>query len=471
MRLSFLPKLVGFCLCVAFAVAGDERVSSDLFDAARTGDVVKLQTALDGGANINYQNPLGETALMNAADAGQTEALKVLIAKGADLNILSKRKRSALLLATLMKHEAAAMELLLAGADFSTPDVDGKTVWEQANRQKLLKLQLALRERGADLPQKKVATLFDVAADGDIEGAAAILKGGANINARTKSGNTPLIFAAINGRLEMVKFLVEAGADVNAQNREGDTALTRAGQRGKQEYVQYLAAHGAMKTEVLINPSPWPFEPLPMEKRWVLAASAILTQYNRDSHEILGGKPLSYRERERSMLRNWWKIANRADALQTLDWLLASGHRDIFAMLDDGQIEARLLASGLDRAAVNETFQWIRTAQDQRGFDRRSLFLAWDLCRCIHVARKAYVSGYLDEAEAWDRSMTAARLIQKRYDSWKDMGESYLLGRQLWSQGGDQMEQVRVVFQLLLNPKDANSPWNNIPWDTDLAGN
>lgn len=83
MRLPFLPKLVGFCLFVAFAVAGEETANSDLVDAARAGDVVKLQTALDRGATINYQNPFGETALMNAADAGQMETLKLLIAKGA----------------------------------------------------------------------------------------------------------------------------------------------------------------------------------------------------------------------------------------------------------------------------------------------------------------------------------------------------------------------------------------------------
>ncbi|HEY5751510.1 MAG TPA: ankyrin repeat domain-containing protein [Chthoniobacterales bacterium] len=96
MRLPFLPQL-----------AGEEAANSELVDAARAGDVVKLQMALDRAATINYQNPFGETALMNAADAGEMETLKLLIAKGADLNILNKQKRSALFFATLMRKEAA----------------------------------------------------------------------------------------------------------------------------------------------------------------------------------------------------------------------------------------------------------------------------------------------------------------------------------------------------------------------------
>jgi ankyrin repeat protein len=50
---------------------------------------------------------------------------------------------------------------------------------------------------------------------------------------------TPIIHAA-GGSLEIVKLLVNAGADVNAVSSEGDTPLRRAIMRGRTDIVKFL---------------------------------------------------------------------------------------------------------------------------------------------------------------------------------------------------------------------------------------
>ena len=57
-----------------------------LWDAAKNGDLAKLQEALSKGADVNGHDDKGITPLSWAAMAGQTEAAQLLIKKGAKIN-------------------------------------------------------------------------------------------------------------------------------------------------------------------------------------------------------------------------------------------------------------------------------------------------------------------------------------------------------------------------------------------------
>ena len=65
------------------------------------------------------------------------------------------------------------------------------------------------------------------------------------MNAKTKQGETVLMYAAWHGRLEVVKFLIDKGADVNAKDKDGETALSLVSAKNQPEVVEYLKAHGA----------------------------------------------------------------------------------------------------------------------------------------------------------------------------------------------------------------------------------
>jgi ankyrin repeat protein len=60
----------------------------------------------------------------------------------------------------------------------------------------------------------------------------ALLKAGADIEARDKDGGTALMYAAeYNQNANVITALLKSGADLNAQDKEDKTALMRAARR------------------------------------------------------------------------------------------------------------------------------------------------------------------------------------------------------------------------------------------------
>ena len=72
-----------------------------------------------------------------------------------------------------------------------------------------------------------------------------LVRAGANANAATREGVTPLALAAINGSLAATEVLLEAGANANAMLPEGETVLMTAARTGRPEVLKVLLGHGA----------------------------------------------------------------------------------------------------------------------------------------------------------------------------------------------------------------------------------
>lgn len=70
--------------------------------------------------------------------------------------------------------------------------------------------------------------IFTAAAVGDIEYLKDVLSTGIDINIKSETGWTLLIYAVENDRNEMVEFLINNGADVNFQSSGGWTPLHQA---------------------------------------------------------------------------------------------------------------------------------------------------------------------------------------------------------------------------------------------------
>lgn len=92
--------------------------------------------------------------------------------------------------------------------------------------------------------------LHEACNHGHYHAALALIRGGANVNARGHDDDTPLHDAAFSGQLKLVRMLIERGADPCFKNRKGKTACEVAvpavynylfSARGKQNTQQFFS--------------------------------------------------------------------------------------------------------------------------------------------------------------------------------------------------------------------------------------
>jgi ankyrin repeat protein len=119
-------------------------------------------------------------------------------------------------------------EFLDAGGDINTTDPDaGK---------RSLEIMRSSFEKGSTLLHEAVhicrkETICEL-----------LIKHGANVNAKTEKGHTPIFF---NKNVEIAKVLIQAGADVNLENIDGDTPLHKASKNNSEIIVKLLLEAGA----------------------------------------------------------------------------------------------------------------------------------------------------------------------------------------------------------------------------------
>ena len=208
-------------------------------------------------------------------------------------------------------------------------------------------------------------------------------------------------------------------------------------------------------------------------RAWALAATAILTERNNHRHDILGGcvRTGANVAHWKGVLYNWWNIRDREDLLKTLKWIEDNGHRSDFeklgsfiASLNDEQ-KLTLSSKLSDNKEAKHEIEAVERYYQKLG--RKSL-LGWDYSRYISLCRLGYMVGYLTESEAWARIITAAAILQRTFDSWKDLGENYFIGREFWSYEMALRDGrlYRDTYRRLLN--NGNSPWKLNPWTVRL---
>jgi len=87
--------------------------------------------------------------------------------------------------------------------------------------------------------------LIDASKDGDTNKVEELLDRGANIEARSWYGNTPLSCAAINTDYDTVVLLLDRGAYINTSNNDGDTPMILAVSDYNKRIVKILLEYGA----------------------------------------------------------------------------------------------------------------------------------------------------------------------------------------------------------------------------------
>ncbi len=94
---------------------------------------------LGNGANVNYINAYGETALMYAALNGHSEVVNILLENGTAItNYQNYRGETALIFATKNGHRKVVELLLECGAETDITDIYEKNAWNYAKGKKLI---------------------------------------------------------------------------------------------------------------------------------------------------------------------------------------------------------------------------------------------------------------------------------------------------------------------------------------------
>jgi ankyrin repeat protein len=159
-----------------------------------------------------------------AASKGHKEIAELLIAKDADVNAIAGK------------------------------GLQSKTPLDEAIKTKHTEIADLLRTHGGKTSEELNA-LIDAAKNGDIEAVKQHLAAGADVNAKTGDGTTPLHNAAVYGHNEIAELLIANGASVNAiivsGRNQGKTPLDLAIWRKKTETADLIRKHGGRTAEEL----------------------------------------------------------------------------------------------------------------------------------------------------------------------------------------------------------------------------
>jgi len=186
------------------------------------------------------------------------------------------------------------------------------------------------------------------------------------------------------------------------------------------------------------RPRPWrDGEPLGPRRLWLVSLSAIqMARGHGTSLDTL--YPGAWLNRHNAVieLEADWGVGSRDGLLDRLEWLAGEGDRGS-------------LATGLGHPPVS-----------------------WDLARYAFTVRSGYAAEYIGGPEAWRLLERAGDEAARCYGSWREFAGDYLAGRELWladdrgagSFPASQRQTITAV-ERLLDPGNARSPWNRVPWD------
>jgi ankyrin repeat protein len=195
--------------------------------AASNGNAAMIKLLLDAGADANSVDPTGETTLMTAARIGNLEAVRTLLDGGAKVDTSDPSfKQTALMIAVRENHPEVVALLAKRGANVNAQTRTGETP-------------------GWILPNSVPGFGHGIG----------IIRGGLPERGSryfTPGGLTPLLYAARDGRVEAAKILVDAGADLEAMDPNGITPLLMAISNGQMSTARFLIDKGAK-----INVSDW----------------------------------------------------------------------------------------------------------------------------------------------------------------------------------------------------------------------
>ncbi|OGF64719.1 MAG: hypothetical protein A2Y62_14805 [Candidatus Fischerbacteria bacterium RBG_13_37_8] len=208
----------------------DPGLTSVLHAALSGGNEIIVREILAAGAQVNVRDLNGWTPLHYAAMGWvlHTDLAKLLLQAGADPNVLDHYCAPPIPEVWI---DDIKDELIKAGAIFDLMSNQSETASQSTDRKEINTAIDNGKEAMVDIVQQKNRLnykLIMASCLGNAELVKKLIKEGANVKFKDKTGTTALMMAALKKHTEVVKELIQAGADVNARDYEGDTPLHAA---------------------------------------------------------------------------------------------------------------------------------------------------------------------------------------------------------------------------------------------------
>ncbi|XP_041442309.1 protein phosphatase 1 regulatory subunit 12A isoform X2 [Xenopus laevis] len=205
--------------------------------ACSSGDTEEVLKLLDRGADINYANVDGLTALHQACIDDNIDMVKFLVEHGAGINQPDNEGWIPLHAASSCGYLDIAEYLISKGADVGVVNSEGDTPLDIAEEEAMEELlQNEVNRQGIDVEAARKEEERIMLRD-----ARQWLNSGQINDVRhSKSGGTALHVAAAKGYTEVLKLLIQAGYDVNVKDFDGWTPLHAAAHWGKEEACKFL---------------------------------------------------------------------------------------------------------------------------------------------------------------------------------------------------------------------------------------
>uniref|UniRef100_A0A7N5ZRY5 Protein phosphatase 1 regulatory subunit n=1 Tax=Anabas testudineus TaxID=64144 RepID=A0A7N5ZRY5_ANATE len=205
--------------------------------ACSSGDTEEVLRMLDRGADINYANVDGLTALHQACIDDNVDMVTFLVEHGASINQPDNEGWIPLHAAASCGYQDIAEYLISQGANVGVVNSEGETPLDIAEEEAMEELlQNEINRQGVDIEAARKEEERVMLRD-----ARQWLNSGQIQDIRhAKSGGTALHVAAAKGYVEVLKLLIQAGYDVNIKDYDGWTPLHAASHWGKEEACRIL---------------------------------------------------------------------------------------------------------------------------------------------------------------------------------------------------------------------------------------
>uniref|UniRef100_A0A8C9WHC7 Protein phosphatase 1 regulatory subunit 12A n=1 Tax=Scleropages formosus TaxID=113540 RepID=A0A8C9WHC7_SCLFO len=205
--------------------------------ACSSGDTEEVLRMLERGADINYANVDGLTALHQACIDDNVDMVTFLVEHGANINQPDNEGWIPLHAAASCGYLDIAEYLISQGANVGMVNSEGETPLDIAEEEAMEELlQNEINRQGVDVEAARKEEERIMLRD-----ARQWLNSGKISDVRhAKSGGTALHVAAAKGYLEVLKLLIQAGYDVNIKDFDGWTPLHAAAHWGKEDACRIL---------------------------------------------------------------------------------------------------------------------------------------------------------------------------------------------------------------------------------------